>query len=78
MWWTEREAHNSAERALRLVALGRKRSLFSGSAEHAQNLAMLLTIVASCRLHGVNPYEYIRDMLIRVQTHPASLLFRQA
>ena len=33
---------------------------------------MLLTIVATCRLHGVNPYEYIRDMLIRIQTHPAS------
>jgi len=64
--------NNSAERALRIVALGRKRSLFSGSSEHAQNLAMLLTIVATCRLHAVNPYEYIRDMLIRIQTHPAS------
>ena len=64
--------NNVAERALRIVALGRKRSLFSGSPEHAQNLAMLLTIVATCRLHAVNPNEYIRDMLIRVQSHPAS------
>lgn len=64
--------NNPAERALRIVALGRKRSLFAGSSEHAQNLAVLHSIVASCRLHEVNPYEYIRDMLIRVQTHPAS------
>lgn len=64
--------NNSSERALRIVALGRKRSLFAGSAEHAQNLAILHSIVATCRLHKVNPYDYIRDMLIRVQTHPAA------
>jgi len=64
--------NNPAERALRIVALGRKRSLFAGSSEHAQNLAALHSIVATCRLHEVNPYEYIRDVLIRVQTHPAS------
>jgi transposase len=64
--------NNRAERALRIVALGRKRSLFAGSAEHAQNLAVLHSIVATCRMHGTNPYEYIKDMLIRIQTHPAS------
>jgi transposase len=64
--------NNPAERALRIVALGRKRSLFAGSSEHAQNLALLHSIVATCRLHRVNPYEYIRDKLIRIQTHPAS------
>jgi len=64
--------NNPAERSLRIVALGRKRSLFAGSSEHAQNLAVLHSIVATCRLHQVNPYEYIRDMLIRIQTHPAS------
>ena len=64
--------NNRAERALRIVALGRKRSLFAGSSEHAQNLAVLHSIVATCRLHGVNSYEYIKDMLIRIQTHPAS------
>ena len=64
--------NNAAERALRIVALGRKNSLFAGSAEHAQNLAVLHTIVATCRLHAVNPYEYIRSMLIEIQTHPTS------
>jgi transposase len=64
--------NNRAERALRIVALGRKRSLFAGSPEHAQNLAVLHSIVATCRMHAINPYEYIKDLLIRIQTHPAS------
>lgn len=64
--------NNIAERELRIVALGRKNSLFAGSAEHAQNLAMLHSIIATCRLHDVNPYDYIREMLIAIQEHPAS------
>ena len=64
--------NNFSERALRIFALGRKNYLFSGHAEGAQNLAILESIVATCRLQGVNPYEYIKDVLIRVQTHPAS------
>lgn len=62
--------NNAAERALRIVALGRKNYLFAGHDEGAQNLAVLQTIVATCRLHGVHPYEYVKDLLIRVQTHP--------
>jgi transposase len=64
--------NNCAERALRITALGRKNSMFAGSAEHAQNLAMLHTIIATCRLHEVSPYDHIRDMLIRIQTHPVT------
>jgi transposase len=59
--------NNAAERALRIVALGRKNFLFAGHDEGAQNLAVLQSIVASCQLHDVNPYEYIRDVLVRVQ-----------
>jgi transposase len=64
--------NNAAERALRIVALGRKNSLFAGSAEHAQNLAIIQSIIATCRLHAVNPYDYIRHMLIEIQSHPAA------
>jgi hypothetical protein len=46
--------------------------LFAGHAEGAQNLAVLQSITATCRLHGVNPYEYVKDVLIRIQRHPAS------
>jgi transposase len=64
--------NNMSERALRIVALGRKNSLFAGHSEAAQNLAILHSIVTTCRLHDRNPYDYIADVLVRVQTHPAS------
>jgi len=66
--------NNYAERALRIIALGRKNFLFAGSNEHAQNLAILQTIVSTCQLNGVNPYEYIRDLIIRLRTHPKDRL----
>ena len=64
--------NNLSENALRIIALGRKNFLFVGHEQAGQNLAILQTITATCRLHNVNPYEYIKDMLIRIQTHPAS------
>lgn len=64
--------NNFAERGLRAIALGRKNFLFAGHVEGAQNLAVLQSIVATCRLHGVNPYEYIKDLLIRIQHHLAA------
>jgi transposase len=66
--------NNYAERALRIIALGRNNFLFAGSAEHAQNLAILQTIVSTCQLHGVNPYEYIKDVLIRARGRPPDQL----
>jgi transposase len=64
--------NNFAERALRIFAIGRKNFLFAGHNDGAQNLAVLQSIVATCRLHGVNPYEYLKDVLVRIQRHPAS------
>jgi transposase len=66
--------NNLSENSLRIMALGRKNFLFVGHDVAGDNLAALQTIVATCRLHGVNPYDYIRDVLIRVQSHPASRL----
>ena len=64
--------NNVAERALRVAALGRKNFLFVGHDEAGENLADLYTLVATCELNGVNPFRYLRDVLIRVQTHPQS------
>ena len=64
--------NNFAERGLRVFALGRKNFLFAGHVQGAQNLAVLQSIVATCRLHGVNPYEYVKDLLVRIQHHPAA------
>ncbi|MCP4809508.1 MAG: IS66 family transposase [Proteobacteria bacterium] len=64
--------NNASERALRVVALGRKNFLFVGHAKAGQNTAMLYSLVASCEANGVNPEAYLADVLLRVQTHPAS------
>jgi len=64
--------NNESERALRVCALGRKNFLFVGNDEAGEHLAGLYSLIATCELHGVNPVEYLADVLLRVQTHPAS------
>ena len=66
--------NNVAERALRIAALGRKNFLFVGSDEGGENLASLYTLVSTCEANRINPFRYLRDLLIRVQTHPQSQL----
>ncbi len=64
--------NNASERALRVAALGRKNFLFVGTDEAGENLAGLYSLIATCEANGVNPVEYLADVLIRVQTHRAS------
>jgi transposase len=64
--------NNASERALRVAALGRKNFLFVGTNEAGENLAGLYSLIATCEANGVNPVDYLADVLIRVQTHPAS------
>jgi transposase len=63
--------NNISEAALRIIALGRDNFRWVGHNESGENLAVLQTVVATCVANGVNPQEYITDVLIRVQTHPA-------
>lgn len=61
--------NNRSERALRgTVATGRKAWLFIGSDDHGQSAAHLFSLVSSCRLHGLDPEAYLRD-LFRVLAH---------
>ena len=64
--------NNASERALRVVALGRKNFLFVGDVEAGANLAVLYSLVATCEAVGVNPQAYLADVLMRVQSHPHS------
>lgn len=57
--------NNQSERELRRVAVGRKAWLFVGSDDHAQAAGNLLSLIASARLHRLDPEAYLRD-LIRV------------
>lgn len=61
--------NNRSERALRgTIATGRKAWLFVGSDDHGQSAAHLFSLVASCRLHKLDPEAYLRD-LFRVLAH---------
>lgn len=64
--------NNASERALRVAALGRKNFLFVGNDAAGRNLAGLYSLVATCEANGVNPRDYLADVLLRVQYHPAS------
>jgi transposase len=64
--------NNASENALRIGALGRKNFLFVGHDAAGENLAALYSLIATCEVNGVNPVEYIADVLMRVQSHPAS------
>ena len=60
--------NNAAERALRPIAAARKSWLFFGSDDHANAAANLFSLVASCKLHRLDPEDYLRDV-IRVMPH---------
>jgi transposase len=64
--------NNSSERALRIVALGRRNFLFVGNPECGNNLAGLYSLIATCDLHDVDPLAYLSDVLLRIDTHPAA------
>jgi transposase len=66
--------NNRAENQLRLVAVGRKNWLFAGSFEGARRAALLYSLVQSCKLIDVPPFEYLKDVLRRLATHPHRLI----
>jgi len=64
--------NNGSERALRRVALGRKNFLFVHHAEAGAHIAGLYSLVATCEARGINPFDYLTDVLTRIQDHPAN------
>jgi transposase len=66
--------NNTAENAIRPLALGRKNWLFTGSERGGRATALFLGLIQSCKACGVNPWEYFDDMLRRIMTHPVSRL----
>jgi len=63
---------NHLERALRAIPMGRKNWLFCWTEVGAQHVATIQSLLVTCRLHDIDPYEYFVDVLQRVGQHPAS------
>jgi hypothetical protein len=55
-----------------MVAIGRKNWMFAGSEAGAERAATIYSLVASCKLNGLDPFAYFRDVLEKVTTYPAS------
>lgn len=66
--------NGESERALRPLAIGRKNWLFVGSQGGGDATGILLSLVQTCRAIGADPYEYLADVLARIQGHPAKRL----
>jgi transposase len=58
--------NNLVENAIRPTAIGKKNWLFFGSEEAGERSAVIYTLVANCRMHGVEPYTYLKDVLERL------------
>ena len=63
--------NGASERAMKPVALGRKNWLFAGSDAGGKTAATLMSLCATCKELGIDPFAYLRDILDRVSTHPA-------
>jgi hypothetical protein len=59
-----------SERALRRQAVGRKNSLFVGSDDGACPNAVFTSLLASCRMHDIEPWAYLRDLLCLLPRYP--------
>ncbi|MDI6743707.1 MAG: IS66 family transposase, partial [Smithella sp.] len=62
--------NNLVENAIRPIALGRKNYLFAGSHEGAKRAALYYSLLGTAKLQGIEPFEYLRDVLTRISDYP--------
>lgn len=63
---------NHLERALRPIPMGRKNWNFCWTELGAKHVGILQSLLTTCRLHNVDPYDYLVDVLQRIDQHPAA------
>lgn len=68
--------NNLIENTIRPLAIGRKNYLFAGSHDAAQRAAMFYSFFATCKLHEVNPYLWLKDVLERIMDTPVNKVDR--
>ena len=64
--------NNATERAIRPIAVGRKNWMFCWTGAGARDVAIIQSLIQTCRVHGLDVHTYLVDVLQRVGTHPAS------
>ena len=66
--------NNSAERALRGIALGRKAWLFAGSDRGGRRAAVMYSLIVSAKMNDVDPQAWLAHVLANIAQHPATRL----
>lgn len=57
--------NNPIERSMKSIAVGRKNYMFCGSHEAAKRAGLIYSLLVTCKLNNVNPYEWLKDILSR-------------
>lgn len=65
---------NDLERALRVIPMGRRNWTFCTTEFGAKQVAIIQTLLVTCRAHGIDPYTYLVDVLQRISVTPNSLI----
>lgn len=63
---------NHVERAIRSIATGRKNWLFCWTELGAEHVGIIQSLLSTCRMHDISPYDYLVDVLQRVSLHPSN------
>lgn len=66
--------NNPIENSIRPVVLGRKNYLFAGSHAAAERATIFYSLFATCKVHGVNPYDWLKDVLDKIAYWKTSVL----
>jgi transposase len=70
--------NNSSERELRRQAVGRKNWLFVGNDDGGEVNATFVTLLASCQLHQIEPWSYLRDLFCLLPSWPVRRVLQLA
>ena len=65
---------NLVERTIRPIAVGRKAWLFVASQRGGEAAAIAFSLIETCKLNGIEPYAYLKDVLNRINGHRTNRL----
>ena len=68
--------NNLTENSIRPVALGRKNYMFAGSHAAAQHAAIVYSLLATCKINNVEPFEWLSKTLSQISDHPVNQLHK--
>jgi hypothetical protein len=66
--------NNIVENSIRPIAIGRKKFLFAGNHNIAQNAVIIYNLHGTCKAHGIEPYKWLNNIQIKLPDNPVNKL----